>query len=266
MRNGLAADLAGWERGELRVDAVSERHPESEAAALVEMHAFVSYLVSEPVSQPGPAWETLAAQLPEREEERLALVAPARRRTLRIRSTIAAFLTGAVIVPAAAGAERSDPAVGAGHRVGPGVTEFFIVDEPDGAPPNEDALGTVAVVETVAVVVPVDEATSASPVPAEVVEGVASTPYAPDSVANAPAPDVLGVHDEVDIGEDADDEVAGAPIEATGEITGGPGRGHALGHDDTKVRGNSDEAPGQGSDGHDRASTGHGRGMTASQA
>ena len=62
MKRGLAADLARWERGELTGDAVVAADPAGPATELIEMHAWLSVLTTEPEAG-GPPFAAIEARL-----------------------------------------------------------------------------------------------------------------------------------------------------------------------------------------------------------
>ncbi|HVM40776.1 MAG TPA: hypothetical protein VM618_08380 [Acidimicrobiia bacterium] len=103
----LLTDLARWERGAVRMDDVTDAHPDAPARLLLETHAWVAFLASDQTDEPGPAWDEVAARLPERAPaEDPATVAT--REAGRSKRIIAGLLAAAVLAPASAVAASTD--------------------------------------------------------------------------------------------------------------------------------------------------------------
>lgn len=285
MRDGLAADLARWERGELGVDEIAARHTDSDAAALAEMHAVVSYLVSEPARRAGPSWEALATRLADHEPEPVSLAAAARRRRLPVRGAVAAFLAGAVMAPATAAAHKADATRRVTEGIGVRVAELLVVDPPAAASPTADeqtappATAGSASLVAVSVSVPVVDVPVVTTVPPSV-DAPAPSPSVPPAGVVAPVggpvepverpdptspPPASPPPVEPAPGDGADEVAAPAPVEST-TVKGGPAHGN--GHDKGGARaGKSADAPGHGGkDAPGRAGKGHGRGNPSAQA
>ena len=187
MNRGLAADLARWERGEARAEELVGLHPDARVDALVEMHAFLSYLVSDTADEPGPSWEALAERLPDREPVRATVVTLAPRR-LPIRRVLAAFLTGAVLAPAAAAADKPRAIRELNDRVGRAVSELFTPgDSTDGTPTGDAMSGATVVFVPAASETPVADGPVPLGIDAPAPAAVEPVPSAPPPVTGQPA-------------------------------------------------------------------------------
>lgn len=124
MNSEMLDDLGRWERGEVSVEDLAERHPHGEPAALAEMHTLLTMLTTEPDADRGPSWERLLADLP----PQVAVVDPPARRAGRLKYFLAAFVAGAVIAPGTAAAGGVEIIREVTEHVGRGLGNLVMPD------------------------------------------------------------------------------------------------------------------------------------------
>lgn len=200
MNPEMLEDLGRWERGEVSVDDLAERHPEGEPAALAEMHTLISMLTAEPDADRGPSWERLAASLPPQE---VVVADPPARRQGRLKYFLAAFVTGAVIAPGTAAADGVEMIREVTEHVGRGLGNLVTPDRPvaasvsapvegpaaDSGSSGSTAVEVAAALPSLRAVAPTEDPAAGTPV--VVLPGVPTAldpDPAPRQVVSAPSP------------------------------------------------------------------------------